>query len=262
MKWIYTLGLAALLGILAAWWFRAAEESVPAVSNDIDATRHTAGNAGTMQRNESRQSAARSSGAAAGSDVESNDSRAVSAGKANLPTLGTDRAAQRDTPETIPKKTAITESSQPSEIDKTACQGAARTLDESSSIFDVTPTQAVWYSRSRSAGPHSPPSAFTVLKARLLGPLCSGSSAFNRDYEAQMEFVAIGTDSHVRILLGDHWISDGTVLSQLSEADQAFFANSFIQVRRRIGPGPGKNVLREDFERLLARNPRQLMASP
>jgi hypothetical protein len=42
-----------------------------------------------------------------------------------------------------------------------------------------------------------------------------------------MEFVAISADSHARILVGDHWISDGTVLSHLSEPDQEFFANSF-----------------------------------
>lgn len=124
----------------------------------------------------------------------------------------------------------------------------------------LTPTQAVVYAQNRSPVAHTPTSAFTVLQERLSVLLCSGSDAFSQDYAAEMEFVAVSPDSHTRILLGDHWISDGTVLTQLSEADQAFFTNSFIQRHRQLGPGPGKNLFRADFERKLAQNPRGLIA--
>jgi hypothetical protein len=76
-----------------------------------------------------------------------------------------------------------------------------------------------------------------------------------------MEFVAISADSHARILVGDHWISDGTVVSQLSPADQEFFADSFIHARRRH-VSRGMNMPRESFERKLANSPRDLLLAP
>jgi hypothetical protein len=267
VKFIYIVGIAVLLGILAAFWFARSEDetnamSVPAVSDDLDASRQMGGNAETPQQQGSRQNVAPSIESTSGREVGSGSAMADPPGEGVPSASATEQAALRDATEIIPGQPAGTRSSEPSAIDKTSCEAAAKTLKESWRIFDVTPTQVVIYARNPSPPPNSRPSAFDVLKARLLAPLCSGGSAFNQDYAATMEFVAISPDSHVRILLGDHWISDGTVLSQLSESEQEFFANSFIQVRRRLGPGNGANLFREEFERQLARNPGGLIGEP
>lgn len=261
MKFIYIVGIAVLLGIVAAWWFTGSEDEtnampVPAVSSDFDASQQTSGNVETLQQRGSRQPVTPPTESIAGRDVGSGSSMAAQAGKVTLSAPQTERVALRNPTETIAGQPANTQSSQPSAIDKTACEAAAKTLEESSSIFDVTPTVAVHYARNRSPVPYAGPSAFDVLKARLLAPLCSGTSAFNQDYQAEMEFVAISADSHVRILVGDHWISDGTVLSNLSERDQEFFPNPSMQARR---DGAGPNMSRESFERQFAKNPRALL---
>jgi hypothetical protein len=110
--------------------------------------------------------------------------------------------------------TAEIETSAPaSDIDKTECEAAARTLKESRSIFDLTPTFVVHYSRGDPSQPISPGSGFLVLKEALLGRLCTGVSAYDPAYSAEFEFVAIGETAHARIVVGNHWISDGTILS-------------------------------------------------
>jgi hypothetical protein len=261
MKFVYSVGIAVLLCIVAAWWFTRPEDetsakSVPAVSSDFDASRPMAGNIETQQRG-SRQQANPSSESTAGRDAGSGSAMAASAGNVTLPASGTEQVALRNATETIPRQAEDTPSSQPSAIDKTACNAAARTLEKSWRIYDLTPTLAISYGGLPPASPATP-SGFTVLKQRLLAPLCSGTDAFNEDYQAQMEFVAISTDSHVRILMGDHWISDGTVLTNLSEQDQEFFAN-FLQRRRR---GAGPNMSREAFERTLAKNPNGWPSEP
>jgi len=263
MKSIYIVGMAVLLGIVAAWWFTGSEEEtnampVPAVSGSFDASQQMGGDAETLQPQGSRQPVTPPGESTAGRDIGSGSAMAAPAGKVSLSAFGTEQGALRNATETIPGQPADTRSSQPSEIDKAACEAAARTLEESRMIYDLTPTLAIAYGGNRPPDPHAAPSAFTVLKARLLAPLCSGTSAFNQDYQAEMEFVAISTDSHVRILMGDHWISDGTVLSNLSEQDQEFFAK-FFQARRR---GAGPNSSREDFEKTLARNPSGLLPGP
>lgn len=190
---------------------------------------------------------------------------AAPAGNAALSTPGPGQVALRDAAETIPKQTADTRSSQPSAIDKTDCEAAKKTLDESWAIFDVTPTQAVHYAaKSQSSNPNDSTSGFIALKPRLSAALCTGTTAFNQDYAPEMEFVAISPDSHARILLSDVWISDGTVVSFLSESDQQILANlsGTIQFRRRLGVGSGKNISRESFERQLAQNPRALIGAP
>ena len=263
MKFIYPIGIAVLLGIVAVWWFTKSEDEtnatpVPAVSSDLHASQQMGGNAETLQQQGSPQDVTPSREPTAGRDVGPGSATAIPASKVTLSAPETEQVVLRDATETIPGKTADTKSSQPSAIDKTACEAAARTLKESSMIYDLTPTLAIAYGTSRSPDPNAAPSGFTVLKERLLAPLCSGTGAFNQDYQALMEFVAINTDSHVRILMGDHWISDGTVLSNLSEQDQEFFAN-FFQTRRR---GAGPNMSRESFERRLAQNPGALIAGP
>jgi len=256
MKFIYAVGIAVLLFIVAAWWFTRSEDEtnamqVPAVSSDFGATRQVGGNAETLQPQGSRQHVSPASESTAGGDAGSDSAMAASAGKVAHSIPGSERVALRNA-------TADAKSSQPPAPDKTDCQAAAKTLEKSWRIYDLTPTLAIAYGGGQSPYPHAAPSGFTVLKERLLGPLCSGASAFNQDYQAQMEFVAISTDSHVRILMGDHWISDGSVLTNLSEQDQEFFAK-FLQTRRR---GAGPNMSREEFEKRLARNPNGWLPEP
>lgn len=263
MKSTYIVGIAVLLAILAASWFTRSQDqrislSAPTDSSALDA-RQTRGGV-EMQQRGSQQHLTPSNGATTGRDVGPDAATAVRAGDAGLARSDIGQAAIRHVSTATPELPADTESSPSPEIDKTACEAVAKTLQDSWRIFDVTPTQAVVYARNSSPIPHSPPSAFTTLKARLLATLCSGNDAFTQDYAAETELVAIGPDSHARIVVGDHWISDGTVLSVLSEVDQEFFANSFLQARRRLGPGPGKNLFRDDFERRLAQNPRGLIA--
>jgi hypothetical protein len=263
---IYTVGTAILLVVVAALWLAGSEDEArtlrgPAISSDSDGGRRIGGNAENPPQERSPPEVTASKESSVGG-VELVGTIAGPTGVDVSSAAGSERVALRGATQAIPDQIAGAKSSHPAEIDKAGCEATARTLSEAWSIFDLTPTQAVVYARSRSTDLHASPSAFSVLQARLLAPLCSGSSAFNRDYEAQMEFVAIGTASYARILVGDHWISDGTVVSQLSETDQAFFANSFIEVRRQTGPGPGKNMFREDFDRRLAQNPRELIAGP
>lgn len=229
---------------------------VPAVSSDLDASQQMGGNAETLQQQGPRQDVTPSREPTAGRDVGPGSAMAPPDRRVTLSAPESEQVALRNATETIPGQPADTKSSQPSAIDKADCQAAAKTLEESWGIYDLTPTLAIAYGPNRSPVPNAAPSGFTVLKERLLAPLCSGTDAFNQDYQAQMEFVAISTDSHVRILMGDHWISDGTVLSNLSEQDQEFFAN-FFQTRRR---GVGLNMSRETFERRLAQNPGALIA--
>jgi hypothetical protein len=279
MKSIYTIGIAVLFGIVVAWWLSRPEGETnalpaPAVSNNLDASHPMGGNAGRLQQQESRQQAIPSRESTAGRDVGSDGAMADPAGKVTLSALDTGQVthatpesgqvALNNAIETVPGQTADTKSSQPSAIDKTDCAAAAKTLEESWSIFDVTPTQAVAYARNPSPDPHAPASVFTHLRGTLLAPLCSGNSAFDQSYPVKMEFVAISADSHVRIMVGDDWISDGTVLSPLSKSDQGGFANLFstLQPRRGVGIGPGRNISRERFERQLAQNPRGLIAGP
>jgi hypothetical protein len=267
MKFIPTVGIAVLFGVLVAWWLIESEDEtnampVPAVAGDVDASREMADNGETPQRQGSRQPVTPSGESTAGRDVGSDSGSAAPAGdvihsppgaEQVYPSApGTEQIVLRSTSETIPGRAADSKSSQPSALDKTDCEAAAMTLEESWSIYDLTPTLAIAYAGGRSPHPYAAPSGFSMLKERLLATLCSGTSAFNRAYPAQMEFVAVSTDSHARILVGDHWISEGTVLSPLSESDQQLLTDS-VMSRRNTGRGP--NGSREEFERKLARNP-------
>jgi len=263
MKFIYIVGTAVLLGIVAAWWFTGPGDEtspipVPAVSSGFDASPQTGGEVETVQQPGSPRRVIPSEESTAGGDVGSGSAMPAPAGNVALSASGTERVALRNATEILPVQPADNNSSQPQEIDKTTCKASAKTLEESWRIYDLTPTLAIAYGGSRSPYPHAAPSGFVVLKERLLAVLCSGTSAFNQDYQAQMEFVAISTGSHARILMGDHWISDGTVLSNLSEQDQEFFPR-FLQGRRR---GAGPNTSREEFERKLARNPNGWLPEP
>ncbi|MBC7855382.1 MAG: hypothetical protein IAF94_18295 [Pirellulaceae bacterium] len=272
MKSIYTIGIAVLFGIVVAWWLIESEAEtnatpVPAVSSDFDASRQMGGTVETLQQQGSQQQVTPSRESAAGRDVGSGSAMAVPAGQValsapasaqvNLSASGTEQVALRNATETSSAQPADSKSSEPSAIDKTDCEAAAKTLDESLSIFDVTPTLAVWYAWSPPY-PNAGPTGFDWLKARLLPPLCSGTTAFDQTYPAKFEFVAISMDSHVRILVGDNWISDGTVLSPMSESDHQLLANA-LAGRRLQGIGSGRNTSRESFERTLARNPRWLI---
>jgi hypothetical protein len=263
MKFTATLVVAALICIVAASWFAEPDEEIDAtqaaaVSSGFDPGQPTDGNDETPQQRRLRQPGVPSEESVAHRDVGSDSAISNSPGSVPLAVPGTGQVAVRNATETVPGQATDVPSVEPPAIDKTACEAAAKTLSESLSIFDVTPTQAIWYARPRPSDPVQV-NAFTHLKARLLAPLCSGTDAFDRAYPVESEFVAISAEAHVRILVGDHWISDGTVLSFLPEADQNFFGGSILQ-RRRAGPGP--NVARDSFERQLARNPQSLLVGP
>jgi hypothetical protein len=146
-----------------------------------------------------------------------------------------------------------------SDIDKAKCEAVARTLRESWSIFDLTPTFVVHYSRGNPAQPVlplHPNSGFAVLQRALLGQLCNGESVYDPAYPAEFEFVAISETEYARIIVGNHWISDGTILSQLSESAYILLTTGFVQWRRR--PGQGPNIRREVFDQMLAKRPQAL----
>ncbi len=260
MKLISFVVVAALLCIVAALWFAGSEDEINAtqaaeVSSGFDPSRPVDGNAETPQKQGLRQPGVSSEEPAVRRDVGSDSAVSAPTGGVALAAPETGQIAVRDATEAALGQATNAPSAEPPAIDKTACKVAAKTLDESLSLFDVTPTQAIAYGRPLPFDTYQV-NAFTELKARLLAPLCSGTDAFDSGYAVESEFVAISPRSHVRILVGDHWISDGTVLSFLSEADQNFFANSFIQ-RRRVEGGPHSS--RDGFERNLARNPQSLM---
>jgi hypothetical protein len=260
MKLIATLAMAVLVCIVAALWFaESANETRPpqvsAVSSDFEASHPMAGSGESPQREGLRQRLLPSEESTA--RLESGSGSATS-----IPVSSAAAAPPRTEPASAPKaglgQTTGTTSPEPPPIDKTTCEAAARTLSESLTIVDVTPKKIVFYGSGLSPGPPPANSAFTELKKRLLAPLCTGTDAFDRAYPIQSEFVAISKDAYVRILVGDHWISDGTVLSFLSEADQGFFSNSFIHSRRQREPVRS----RESFERQLARKPQSLIGGP
>lgn len=265
MKTMYTVGIVVLLGIAVTWWLAQSEAvtnqmPVSGASSGLDASPQVDGNGESRRQEASRQPDIPSGGSGAGRDVRSANAAATSGGNVALSTAETGEFSLPVAKERSPGVSADTKSSEPSEIDKTDCEAAARTLEASLAIYDVTPTLAVAYAR---ANPNAPTSGFGSLQTGLLAPLCSGTYAFDRrDYAATMEFVAISSDSHVRILVGDSWISEGTIVSPLSEQDQAFFANPSLQRRRQQGIGSGQNVSREVFERRLAQNPRALISGP
>ncbi len=260
MKIVFIIGMAVLLGIVAAWWFTGSEDEtnavpVAAASGSFDASRQMGGNVELLQRQESRPQLSASKRSTAGSDVGSDRASAAPPETVAAAAPATEPVALRNEMETIPGPIPDSEASPPPAIDKTACAAAVKTLEESKSIFDLTPTLAIWYAWSPPY-PHAGPNGFEVLKARLLAvPLCSGTSAFDQAHPAKLEFVAISFDAHARILVGDQWISDGSVLSPLSESDQESLT-TIVQSRRR---GPGPDLSREGFERQLARNPRGLL---
>ncbi len=259
MKFIYMAGIAVLLAIAVAWWFFGSEDQAiaipgPAVSSGFDARQQMRGNAESPQQQGPGEPVTAPRESAAGHDVGSESAMAPPVGKAPLLKPADEQVALRNAAEAIPGQPADTKSSQPSAIDKTDCEAAARTVDESLTIFDVTPTKAYQYAWSPPY-PNAGPSGFDALRARLLAPLCAGTIAFDPAYPVRMEFVAISIDSHVRILVGDNWISDGTVLSPLSDDEQERLSN--LLQRRRNGPGPDSS--RESFERRLAEDPRALI---
>lgn len=264
MKLVSIVG-AIVLCILAARWIVGREDVGTAGQStaDVDgagAGQHAEGGGPALQRPQARTPGMPSerfstypesepeSEREPGSDAVRNASTSTAAAARDPSPLAASNAAATETA-VGPGK--LQTESRP--IDKSACEAAARTLKASESIFDLTATHAIHYKPSR---PGDRPSAGNDLRARLLAPLCSGAEEFDSTYPVESQFVAISADSYVRIFVGDHWISDGTVLTFLSEDDQNFFGDSYIQ-RRRVGPGP--NTTREKFERQLARNPRALL---
>jgi hypothetical protein len=252
-----------LLCIVAALWFARPEDEAhatqgAAVSSDFEASQQTGGNDDPPQRQGLRQRDIPSEESTARRDVGSDSATSTPIGK--VPPAASETAqttASRAAPG-IGDQTSRATDPEPPPIDKTDCEAAARKLRGALALFDVTPTKVIQYGSGRP--PDIPPveSAFTDLKTRLLAPLCSGTDAFDSAYPVESEFVGIGADAQVRILVGDHWISDGTVLSFLSEQDQNFFSSSYIQRRRQLERGRP----RDGFERLLARNPQSLIAGP
>jgi hypothetical protein len=262
MKVSHAIAMAALLAILGAGWWVASDDTaddapVAVVSNARGPDSLPVGEAAVPSFHEARVVAAASSERTPAEDTGvAGNPTSTPDGNAGAPAARPQTFANPQDAQPLAKRTADPDSARPSALDKSACDASAKTLSDSLSIFDLTPTQAIWYAHNPTPPLHAAPSGFDVLKQRLLAPLCTGTEAFNADYAALHEFVAISTDRHVRIFVGDHWISDGTVLSQLSQPEQQFFADSIIQ-RRRAGPGP--NSSREAFERNLALDPRRLL---
>jgi hypothetical protein len=259
MRFIATLVVAALLCSVAAWWFASPKDEsnatqAAAVSSGFDSRQPVDGNGETPQQQRSGKPGVPAEEWAAHRDAGSDSAMSTSTVGVTLVAREAEHPTAGNAAETIPGQATDVPSVEPSAIDKTACEAAAKALNESLSIYDVTPTQAICYATPRPTDPLQV-NAFTELKARLLAPLCSGTDAFDRAYPVESEFVAISPEAHVKILVGDHWISDGTVLSFLSERDQYFFKGA-LQARR-IGPGP--NTSRASFERQLARNPQALI---
>lgn len=248
MKLISFVVLAALLCIGAALWLTESEDGIdathaPGVSSDLDSSQLKGGNGEAPQQRGSRQPGVTSEESTARREVGSDSAISASPGGVALAAPETGQVAVRNATETRLGQLKDVPSVEPPPIDKTACEAAAKTLSESLSLFDVTPTHAIAYGRPRPFDLYQV-TGFTHLQAKLLAPLCSGTDSFDAGYAVESEFVAISTTSHVRILVGDHWISDGTVLSFLSEADQNFFAGPFLQ-GRRARPGPFSRILRE-----------------
>jgi hypothetical protein len=260
MKFIATLLVAVLLCIVAVMWFAEPNDvtdatQAVAIASGVEPRQSIEGNGEMAQRPKPQHRVVPPVDSTARRDDGSNSATSAPTGGVALAAREPGQVAVRDATETVLGQATDIPSVEPPAIDKTACEAAARTLNESLSLYDVTPTQAIAYGKPRPFDLYQV-NAFTQLKERLLAPLCSGTDAFDRAYPIESEFVAIGPQAHVRILVGDHWISDGTVLSFLSEADQNFFASSILQ-RRRDGPGP--NLSRDGFERQLARNPQALI---
>jgi hypothetical protein len=256
MKSLYAIGSAAVLGLVAALWFSGSEDagdaSPVAMNANGDDARGTGGSvAEASQQMESRQGSTLPA-EGPGSELDTGDGSAGAAGSTDKPAAGIKQVALSAAAETASGSRFPDKSSPTSEIDKSRCEAAVKVLTDSQAIFDVTPTQAIWYARPRVIDSTTPGQGFIVLQARLLASLCSGTEAFSQDYAPVSEFVAISPDSHVRILLGDHWISDGTVVSQLSQPEQEWFGIA-LQSRRR--PGAGPNTSRETFEKMLAKDP-------
>jgi hypothetical protein len=257
LKSIYPVAIAVLLGILATWWFTRPESpasivSLPASTDDVAAGRTTGGNADPPRRPDSTPPQP----APVGQVAHGIDASLPSI--SNQPATDSTQGSRESAPHAAvangarPSRAA---SSTTPDVDKTKCEAAAETLAKSVTLYDLTPTWAIAYGSARAPPPNSPPSGFDVVKAKLSAPLCTGDIAYDPAYPVEMEFVAIGPEAYVRILVGDHWISDGTVLSVVDEEELASLKQPVLGRRAR----PGPHLKREAFDRQLARNPGALM---
>jgi hypothetical protein len=271
MKAIYTVGIAALFGIGVAWWVIEREEEGNATpvqtSNNLDSNDRSGSGVEQLRQMASTQPEPPSRGST-GNGLDGSGSGAAAppagqippsthmAGQGTQPSREITQVAESSATMDGLGRLADEKSSAEAPLDKRDCEAAARTLRESKGIFDVTPTLVVHFAWSPPY-PHANRSGFEVLQSKLLGPLCSGNDAFSADYVATLEFVAVSPDSHVRLLVGDSWISDGTVVSPFppDEYDAFMDPSRITQTRRRQGMGPGANISRESFEKQLARNP-------
>ena len=143
MKLIHAGGIAVLLGIVAAWWFTKSEDetsamSEPAGSSDFDASQQTGANVATLPQQGLRKPVSPSIESTAGRGAGSGSAIAAPGSNPSVSAPRSEQIALRDATETIAGQLAGSKSSQPTEIDKTACEAAAKTLEESSSIFDVS----------------------------------------------------------------------------------------------------------------------------
>jgi hypothetical protein len=160
------------------------------------------------------------------------------------PHVGLDSASDRASSAEAVDESRTSEPVTP-ESDKQACQAVAKTLEESQLLYDVTPTFVVIYGRG-SEPVVNPRSGFVALRDALLDSLCSGTAAYDPSYRAEFEFVAVSATEYTRIIAGNHWVSDGTILSPLPDAAYELLTAGFVQ-GRRLGAGP--NPTRETFDR-------------
>lgn len=267
MKWLATVCVVVLLFAVVASWVGEPESDIDApwsTATESDAS-HNLEDVGEPRKERGRQqggnpfvkSEARIDGSTA-SATPSSMSTSLPLVSTGTITAKAESVVSDNAIESTEVQGKEASSAEPSDSHNDACEAVAKTLREARSIFDLTPTQAVWYSRGRLSETPHPNSGFILLKQTLLAQLCSGTSAFDAAYEIKSEFVAVSTESHARILVGDHWISDGSILSPLSPAEYAILTGGFV-LGRRSSPGP--NMTREKFDRLLAENPMQLIVN-
>lgn len=145
-----------------------------------------------------------------------------------------------DRPEALAEETAADTAAG---LDKAFCYNTRAVLAEAWSIFDVNAQQAVWYSTRR-------PMQGSTIQDVLLPRLCSGSTAFEAVSKPGFELVAVSATSNARILLGENWVSDGTVRSTITAAEYSRLARMFV-TRQRQGLGHGANMAVTKFEKIL-----------
>ncbi len=131
-----------------------------------------------------------------------------------------------------------------SALNKEACYTAFDEVKKARWVFDATSTQAVWYSAVR-------PFNGSLLREIVLQEMCAGDRPFDaasEEKETKSELFFVTSKETTKVLIGPYWITDGTVLSRLTEEQYSSVTKILMRGRQDV-IGSGGSLSRELFDK-------------